>query len=140
MNLIDLDLCNSTQWYNGRVRSTNVCAGYPEGKIDTCQVTPLECLLPSRHLLFESLRSTTTRALLQGPLPWPHAPAMRVGGDTDLLHLPRTSHHTESLFSHSTEAHHPTAIPEEIASFSSPENKTSQSTCTQAHVCMKPHA
>ncbi|CAD7676965.1 unnamed protein product [Nyctereutes procyonoides] len=37
VNLIDLDLCNSTQWYNGRIRSTNVCAGYPEGKIDTCQ-------------------------------------------------------------------------------------------------------
>ena len=39
MDLIDLDLCNSTRWYNGRIRSTNVCAGYPEGKIDTCQVT-----------------------------------------------------------------------------------------------------
>lgn len=39
MELIDLDLCNSTQWYNGRIRSTNVCAGYPQGKIDTCQVT-----------------------------------------------------------------------------------------------------
>ncbi|EHB03465.1 Acrosin [Heterocephalus glaber] len=37
VKLIDLDLCNSTQWYNGRVMSTNVCAGYPEGKIDTCQ-------------------------------------------------------------------------------------------------------
>ncbi|XP_003783457.1 acrosin [Otolemur garnettii] len=37
VDLIDLDLCNSTQWYNGRVQSTNVCAGYPEGKIDTCQ-------------------------------------------------------------------------------------------------------
>ncbi|XP_013009008.3 acrosin [Cavia porcellus] len=37
VELIDLDLCNSTQWYNGRVMSTNVCAGYPEGKIDTCQ-------------------------------------------------------------------------------------------------------
>ncbi|KAF7462494.1 hypothetical protein GHT09_012458 [Marmota monax] len=39
VDLIDLDLCNSTQWYNGRVTSSNVCAGYPEGKIDTCQVT-----------------------------------------------------------------------------------------------------
>nr|XP_030711273.1 acrosin [Globicephala melas] len=37
VNIIDLDLCNSTSWYNGRIRSTNVCAGYPEGKIDTCQ-------------------------------------------------------------------------------------------------------
>lgn len=39
VELIDLDLCNSTQWYGGRIRSTNVCAGYPEGKVDTCQVT-----------------------------------------------------------------------------------------------------
>lgn len=39
VDLIDLGLCNSTRWYNGRIRSTNVCAGYPEGKIDTCQVT-----------------------------------------------------------------------------------------------------
>ncbi|XP_019524094.1 PREDICTED: acrosin [Hipposideros armiger] len=37
VELIDLDLCNSTQWYSGRIRSTNVCAGYPEGKVDTCQ-------------------------------------------------------------------------------------------------------
>uniref|UniRef100_A0A8C6CWE6 Acrosin n=1 Tax=Moschus moschiferus TaxID=68415 RepID=A0A8C6CWE6_MOSMO len=37
VDLIDLDVCNSTRWYNGRIRSTNVCAGYPAGKIDTCQ-------------------------------------------------------------------------------------------------------
>uniref|UniRef100_A0A0D9QXE5 Acrosin n=1 Tax=Chlorocebus sabaeus TaxID=60711 RepID=A0A0D9QXE5_CHLSB len=37
VDLIDLDLCNSTQWYNGRIQPTNVCAGYPLGKIDTCQ-------------------------------------------------------------------------------------------------------
>uniref|UniRef100_A0A8C9C010 Acrosin n=1 Tax=Phocoena sinus TaxID=42100 RepID=A0A8C9C010_PHOSS len=37
VDIIDLNLCNSTGWYNGRIRSTNVCAGYPEGKIDTCQ-------------------------------------------------------------------------------------------------------
>lgn len=67
MNLIDLDLCNSTQWYNGRIRSTNVCAGYPEGKIDTCQVTPLRCPLPadSSCLSPSCLSYTTARALLQ---------------------------------------------------------------------------
>ncbi|KAG8517990.1 Acrosin [Galemys pyrenaicus] len=37
VDLIDLDLCNSTQWYNGRIHANNVCAGYPEGKVDTCQ-------------------------------------------------------------------------------------------------------
>ncbi|XP_006157618.1 acrosin isoform X2 [Tupaia chinensis] len=37
VNIINLDLCNSTQWYNGHIHSTNVCAGYPQGMIDTCQ-------------------------------------------------------------------------------------------------------
>lgn len=39
MDILDLGLCNSTLWYRGRVRSTNVCAGYPSGYVDTCQVT-----------------------------------------------------------------------------------------------------
>ncbi|XP_036167156.1 acrosin [Myotis myotis] len=37
VDILDLNLCNSTLWYRGRIRSTNVCAGYPEGNIDTCQ-------------------------------------------------------------------------------------------------------
>ncbi|XP_008571980.1 PREDICTED: acrosin [Galeopterus variegatus] len=37
VEILDLYLCNSTRWYNGLIKSTNVCAGYPEGKIDTCQ-------------------------------------------------------------------------------------------------------
>ncbi|XP_004700657.1 acrosin [Echinops telfairi] len=37
VSLIDLELCNSTEWYNGRIRSTQVCAGFPQGNIDTCQ-------------------------------------------------------------------------------------------------------
>ncbi|XP_012590522.1 PREDICTED: acrosin [Condylura cristata] len=52
VDLIDLDLCNSTQWYNGRVQSTNVCAGYPEGKVDTCQGDsggPLMCEDKAEH-------------------------------------------------------------------------------------------
>lgn len=41
MDLLSPLKCNSSRWYNGRIRSTNLCAGYPEGKVDTCQVTPL---------------------------------------------------------------------------------------------------
>lgn len=41
VDILDLNLCNSTLLYRGRIRSTNVCAGYPEGNIDTCQVTVL---------------------------------------------------------------------------------------------------
>ncbi|OXB51104.1 hypothetical protein ASZ78_002639 [Callipepla squamata] len=38
VRLIDLRLCNSTYWYAGAIHSHNVCAGYPQGGIDTCQV------------------------------------------------------------------------------------------------------
>ncbi|PKK18698.1 acrosin [Columba livia] len=37
VHLIDLQLCNSTWWYGGAIHSHNVCAGYPQGGIDTCQ-------------------------------------------------------------------------------------------------------
>ncbi|XP_064007895.1 acrosin-like [Pogoniulus pusillus] len=37
VHLIDLHLCNSTHWYAGAVHSHNLCAGYPQGRIDTCQ-------------------------------------------------------------------------------------------------------
>ncbi|KAM4904256.1 acrosin-like [Sylvia borin] len=37
VQLIDLQLCNSSHWYAGKIHSHNVCAGYPQGNIDTCQ-------------------------------------------------------------------------------------------------------
>ncbi|NXB51884.1 ACRO protein, partial [Leucopsar rothschildi] len=37
VQLIDLQLCNSTFWYAGKIHTHNLCAGYPEGRIDTCQ-------------------------------------------------------------------------------------------------------
>ncbi|KAM4904254.1 acrosin-like [Sylvia borin] len=36
VQLIDLQLCNSSDWYAGKIQSYNLCAGYPQGNIDTC--------------------------------------------------------------------------------------------------------
>ncbi|NXW71997.1 ACRO protein, partial [Hirundo rustica] len=37
VHLINVQLCNSSKWYDGDVHTHNLCAGYPEGGIDTCQ-------------------------------------------------------------------------------------------------------
>ncbi|NWI63379.1 ACRO protein, partial [Todus mexicanus] len=37
VQLINLRLCNSSHWYHGAIHNHNVCAGYPQGGIDTCQ-------------------------------------------------------------------------------------------------------
>ncbi|XP_056187490.1 acrosin-like [Falco biarmicus] len=37
VRLIDVNVCNSSRWYRGAIHTHNVCAGYPQGGIDTCQ-------------------------------------------------------------------------------------------------------
>ncbi|XP_064272789.1 acrosin-like isoform X2 [Passer domesticus] len=37
VHLINVEVCNSSEWYQGDVHTHNLCAGYPEGGIDTCQ-------------------------------------------------------------------------------------------------------
>ncbi|XP_055655898.1 acrosin-like [Falco peregrinus] len=37
VRLIDVNVCNSSRWYRGAIHTHNVCAGYPQGSIDTCQ-------------------------------------------------------------------------------------------------------
>lgn len=38
VHLINVQICNSSEWYQGDIHTHNLCAGYPEGGIDTCQV------------------------------------------------------------------------------------------------------
>ncbi|XP_068041720.1 acrosin-like isoform X1 [Anomalospiza imberbis] len=37
VQLIDVQLCNSSDWYSGEVHPYNLCAGYPQGNIDSCK-------------------------------------------------------------------------------------------------------
>nr|XP_041576716.1 acrosin-like isoform X2 [Taeniopygia guttata] len=38
VRLMDAQVCNSSRWYGGAVQPQELCAGYPRGGIDTCQV------------------------------------------------------------------------------------------------------
>ncbi|NWI45322.1 ACRO protein, partial [Picathartes gymnocephalus] len=37
VRLLDIRLVNSSRWYAGSIHTHNLCAGYPQGGIDTCQ-------------------------------------------------------------------------------------------------------
>uniref|UniRef100_A0A8C3MBU3 Uncharacterized protein n=1 Tax=Geospiza parvula TaxID=87175 RepID=A0A8C3MBU3_GEOPR len=38
VRLLDIRLVNSSHWYAGAIHTHNLCAGYPRGAMDTCQV------------------------------------------------------------------------------------------------------
>jgi len=39
--IIDREVCNQPNWYNGAIDDSMVCAGYAEGGRDTCQVSTM---------------------------------------------------------------------------------------------------
>ncbi|KAJ6651559.1 hypothetical protein lerEdw1_020894 [Lerista edwardsae] len=50
VNIIPLDICNSSGWYYTRIYYNNVCAGYEQGGIDSCQVCWLKPAVASQAL------------------------------------------------------------------------------------------
>ncbi|XP_069735464.1 acrosin-like [Phaenicophaeus curvirostris] len=53
--LIDTHICNGSGWYRGAIHQHNLCAGYPQGGIDTCQGDsggPLVCRDPRAELFW----------------------------------------------------------------------------------------
>uniref|UniRef100_A0A8C0IIJ8 Peptidase S1 domain-containing protein n=1 Tax=Bubo bubo TaxID=30461 RepID=A0A8C0IIJ8_BUBBB len=68
VHLINPNLCNSSRWYRGAVHPHNLCAGYPQGGIDTCQVGPRHSRpnAPRRGLCLASRPPTPGSPLLLG--------------------------------------------------------------------------
>uniref|UniRef100_A0A8C3Y3G9 Peptidase S1 domain-containing protein n=1 Tax=Catharus ustulatus TaxID=91951 RepID=A0A8C3Y3G9_CATUS len=73
-------LCNSSPWYAGAVHSDNLCAGYPHGGIDTCQVGACDVSL-SRSLSHVPLSPRPGPALLEQP-PTAPEPSLLAQGDS----------------------------------------------------------
>ncbi|OXB52135.1 hypothetical protein ASZ78_006696 [Callipepla squamata] len=48
VEIIDFNLCNSSRWYREAMHTRNVCAGYPQGGIDSCQRQQHRLLLARR--------------------------------------------------------------------------------------------
>ncbi|XP_074681938.1 acrosin-like [Strix aluco] len=69
VHLIDPNLCNSSRWYRGAVHPYNLCAGYPQGGIDTCQVGACDKAAPS------GTRSPGTAAQTHPGVGFAHQPA-----------------------------------------------------------------
>ncbi|XP_053908170.1 acrosin-like isoform X3 [Cuculus canorus] len=68
--LIDTHVCNSSGWYRGAIHTHNLCAGYPRGGIDTCQVGAGDKSSPS-STSSPGTDTQTYRGAQQVPVPPP---------------------------------------------------------------------
>ncbi|NXK42337.1 ACRO protein, partial [Piprites chloris] len=55
--LIDTQVCNSSDWYGGKIQDYNLCAGYPEGGRSTCQVRSVLQVIQPRHWAYGCARA-----------------------------------------------------------------------------------
>ncbi|RLW06855.1 hypothetical protein DV515_00004004, partial [Chloebia gouldiae] len=86
VQLINIHLCNSTFWYSGKIHTYNLCAGYPQGKIDTCQVGACqEPLSPQQH---RQHRPNTAQGLLCPATQSPSQPQLTPGCSGGFPHTP----------------------------------------------------
>ena len=53
MKIIDTNICNAWEAYNGMIQDTMLCAGYLEGNIDACQVS-LD-IIHTDHIVYKQL-------------------------------------------------------------------------------------
>ena len=44
VEILTNEVCNQAKWYRGRVTDLMLCAGFPEGKVDACQVNDQSAL------------------------------------------------------------------------------------------------
>ncbi|KAI1239573.1 hypothetical protein IHE44_0012699 [Lamprotornis superbus] len=88
VRLMDVQLCNSSRWYGGAVHPQDLCAGYPRGGIDTCQVrgTPQPQHVPLCPLSLVALPFPTHGSLS----PDPGLPLPTHGSLSQCTHVPKS--------------------------------------------------
>ena len=53
VKIIDTNTCNAQEAYDGVIQDTMLCAGYMEGTIDACQVSP--GIIHNDHIVYYQL-------------------------------------------------------------------------------------